>query len=610
MKTVQRHPSSAHLLAFLHGRLSDGEFGEVEEHLASCDDCCRWMAHQPDNTLLALAREATTLGFHEQRPAEATPLGEIPSALRDHPRYRVIQQIGVGGMGSVYSAEHRLMQRLVALKIIHPWLLSNSQAVERFQREVRLAARLTHPNIVASHDADQVASLHFLVMEHVAGETLQQRILRLGPASVAQVCDWICQVARGLQHAHEQGMAHRDIKPHNLMLSNDNQMKILDFGLSRLVAERVVDARDSNSELCPSSATHSNMILGTPDYIAPEQISNSRAADVRSDIYSLGCTLYFLLTGRPPFDGQSVVSRLQAHESMPFPSIQQARPDAPPRLAEILARMTAKRPEDRYPTPGEVAADLGALFAPLESPLLIELPLPVAEPSKNHSVHLAVAPTTQPPPVGLLNTSRGVVGVVVVLLALSGIGYLLSGLISPPPARRMLVMLPSKGLWYPDYKELVDAAKNANTELIFVGVSEHPSELLHTSPQGVALADVQLGPDVHAKDYQAIIFIGYETREFQPGGVAGEETKRLLSDFQRQRKVVASLCTGQRILAQQGALRGKKVSPCAEVRPDEITVAGGERTTQSVQADAGLVTASEAKDAPLLLQAILKSARR
>ncbi len=173
------------------------------------------------------------------RPAETASRAsssDLPNALLQHPRYAVYEKIGQGGMGAVYRAEHRIMQRTVALKVVHPRLLTNSQAVERFEREVRLAAKLSHPNIVVAYDADQASSLHFLVMEYVQGKTLDRWIAEQGPVDFRRALDWTRQAALGLQHAHQMGMAHRDIKPHNLILTEEGKLRILDFGLSRLVS--------------------------------------------------------------------------------------------------------------------------------------------------------------------------------------------------------------------------------------------------------------------------------------------------------------------------------------------------------------------------------------
>ena len=220
-------------------------------------------------------------------------------------------------MGDVYKATHRMMDRTVALKIIKRELMQNSQAVDRFHREVKAAAKLSHPNIVTSHDAEQAGDVHFLVMEYVDGVNLSQIVKDQGALAVAEACDYIRQVSIGLQHAHERGMVHRDIKPHNLMVTKDGTVKVLDFGLASLAPETVFGPE--TNEGC-GDLTAAGAIMGTPDFISPEQADDARTADIRSDIYSLGATLYFLLSGQAPFSEGSVMSKLKSHaQSDPAP---------------------------------------------------------------------------------------------------------------------------------------------------------------------------------------------------------------------------------------------------------------------------------------------------
>ncbi len=283
------------------------------------------------------------------RPAAAPPpFKGLPPELADHPRYRVVELLGQGGMGAVYRAEHRVMKRPVALKVVHSRLVNGSDAVERFCREVQAAARLSHPNIVTAHDADRAGDTHFLVMELVDGITLARLVERKGPLPAAHACEYARQVALGLQHAHEQGMVHRDVKPANLMLTRKGQVKVLDFGLARFV-----------SETGPFGClTESGTMAGTPDFIAPEQAEDARTADIRADVYSLGCTLYFLLTGRPPFPEGSMFQKMLAHHTQQPRPLSQLRHDLPPGLLEVFERMTAKSPARRYQAPAEVARAL------------------------------------------------------------------------------------------------------------------------------------------------------------------------------------------------------------------------------------------------------------
>lgn len=283
--------------------------------------------------------------------AESGNRHPVPPELIDHPRYRVLQLLGSGGMGTVYQAQHRLMERLVALKVINRSLVEKPAALERFCREVKAAARLSHPNIVAAYDAEQAGTVHFLVMEFVEGTTLDRLVVRQGWLPIAQACDYTRQAALGLQHAFERGMVHRDIKPQNLILTRDGHVKILDFGLANFVIE--------SGRAGP--ITEFGSLLGTVDYIAPEQAYDAHSADIRADIYSLGYTLYHLLAGHPPFPSGDLVQKLVGHLQRTPRRLSELRSDVPSELLEVIDRMTAKEPSRRFQTPAEVAQALAPL---------------------------------------------------------------------------------------------------------------------------------------------------------------------------------------------------------------------------------------------------------
>jgi serine/threonine protein kinase len=297
-------------------------------------------------------------------------------------------------MGTVYKAHHLFMDRTVALKVINPNLVDRPGMVERFRREVQAAGRLSHPNIVAAYDADHVRNTHFLVMEFVQGVSLDQGATEQGPMPIRVACNYARQTALGLQHAFECGMVHRDIKPHNLMLTPEGVIKILDFGLARFIRDTVQadftfelnvepddlfeaaikgeDAEGSKT-LAPGKKTEwvgrgglTYRGMGTADYIAPEEAIDARKADIRSDVYSLGCTLYRFLTGQVPFPGGSVLDKIKAHVQRLPTAIAQLRPEVPDRLAEVLSRMMAKDPACRFQTPIDVVQAL-APFAGLRS---------------------------------------------------------------------------------------------------------------------------------------------------------------------------------------------------------------------------------------------------
>jgi serine/threonine-protein kinase len=362
------HPDADTLAAFGRGELPPAELAAVAVHVARCDACCAVVAAARDDTLVGLAREvgatppdstpapAGHTAVTPDRPPDLPSIAGVPAALVDHPRYRILGELGAGGMGVVYKAEHRMMDRVVALKVMAPHLTARREAVERFRKEVKAAAKLDHPNIVRAHDAEEAGGLHFLVMEYVEGISLDRLVTRRGPLPVPMACQFARQVALGLQHAAGRGMVHRDIKPHNLMVTRKGQVKVLDFGLARF-------ARDVEAEGVPgtrkAAATAPNLVMGTPDYISPEQAQSSRDVDIRADLYSLGCTLHYLLTGQVPFPAAtSLIDKLLAHtQDQPAP-VASLRPEVPDALAVALARMMAKKSADRFQTPAEVAAAL------------------------------------------------------------------------------------------------------------------------------------------------------------------------------------------------------------------------------------------------------------
>ena len=329
----------------------------------------------------SIARTFIEKGLLTRFQAERLLVGRTAGFLLG--QYRVLDQIGRGGMGRVFKAEHRTMLRIVALKVLTPDLLRTERARELFLREVRAAAQLVHPNIVTAYDANEIDGRTFLVLEYVDGPNLEQLVRRQGPLPVGQACDYVRQIAVGLQCAHILGMVHRDIKPANVLvqrrgLNGDDVglVKISDFGLARLHNPNV---EDEFSDHPGTLLTKENTVTGTPDYLSPEQARSLQNADIRSDLYSLGCTFYFLLTGQVVFPGGGTLDKLIRHGAEKTPDVRDLRPETPAEVAAVIEKLLAKQPDDRYQTPTELAAALEPFavsgptpWAPLPQPA--ELP--------------------------------------------------------------------------------------------------------------------------------------------------------------------------------------------------------------------------------------------
>jgi serine/threonine protein kinase len=277
--------------------------------------------------------------------------------------YVLLEPLGQGGMGIVYKARHRRMDRLVALKTLHPRAVEDADALDRFRREVKAAARLSHPNIVHAFDAGEQDGLHYLVMEYVEGIDFSRKIREDGVISARRAVHYIAQAAKGLGYAHKQGVIHRDIKPQNLLVDDDHKVQILDMGLARLsTAESVNDPGSGATQL-----TKSGVIMGTVDFMAPEQAANTRNANEQSDMYSLGCTLHFLLTGTTMYQGETFAERLLAHHNDPQPSLTAINARIPQSVEDVFFRMTAKQPSDRYASMEDAEKQLIRVFKELNS---------------------------------------------------------------------------------------------------------------------------------------------------------------------------------------------------------------------------------------------------
>ena len=286
-------------------------------------------------------------------------------------KYKLLERIGFGGMGQVFLCEHMYMRRRVAIKVLPPAKAEEPAALGRFYREARAAAALDHPNIVRTHDIDQDGNLHFLVMEYVDGSSLLEIIKKKGPMAIDRAAHYIWQSAQGLDHAARVGVIHRDIKPGNILVDRGGAAKILDMGLARFY--------HSDDDMLTKKYDEKS-VLGTADYVAPEQTINSHDVDVRADIYSLGATFYYLLAGHPPFPEGTISQKLIAHQTRPPVPIQRVRAEVPSALAAVVERMMAKSISERFQTPVEVCAAL-APFVQVELVAPPEDEMPVLSPA-------------------------------------------------------------------------------------------------------------------------------------------------------------------------------------------------------------------------------------
>lgn len=339
-------PKREQLELLTDGKLSAIDRATVETHVGGCGDCQKTVAELSTGE----TKQWQPGPVEDDEQEESQTQQKLFAELRDHPRYRVTKVLGRGGMGTVYKAAHRLLDRPVVIKVIRSELLDNAAIVKRFEREARLAARLNHPNIVAVYEAEKLDCTQLLVMEFVEGVNLAELVKQRGLLPVAESCELIRQAAVGLQHIHELNLVHRDIKPANLLVSPAGVVKILDLGLATLKTGQ------AGGEL-----TTDRQFLGTVDYAAPEQWESSRDVDIRADIYSLGCTLYYLLVGQSPFPSSKYSTTMQqmwAHTQAPRPPISELRPDVPEAVAAVVNRMLATSADERYSTPAEVAAAL------------------------------------------------------------------------------------------------------------------------------------------------------------------------------------------------------------------------------------------------------------
>lgn len=272
-------------------------------------------------------------------------------------KYKLIRHLGTGGMATVYLAEHRVMNKRHAIKVLPKERLEKPGSLNRFRAEARTAAMLDHPNIVRTLDIDEVGGRHFIVMEYIDGTDLEHATRKQGRLPIGRAIDYLRQATVGLQHAHERGVLHRDVKPLNMLITRDGVLKVSDLGLARLRHEfDLVEAEEKAAS-----------VVGTADYMAPEQARNSNTIDGRADLYALGCTLYFMMTGSPPYTGGSLAERLAQQQMDPTPDLLAARPDTPPDLVAIYERLMEKQPADRFQTASDLLVAIDRFLAENES---------------------------------------------------------------------------------------------------------------------------------------------------------------------------------------------------------------------------------------------------
>jgi len=363
---AQQHPDNRQLAEFGLGKLALADSEWVEGHLEQCEACCQTLSMLMDDTFAGTVKHAARIRdrdlSYEGQDATAPFLDHRKAEIEHQGKYALREIIGHGGMGDVYRAEHLLMNRVVALKVVRDSVSHSSESVQRFRREVKAAAKLSHPNVVAAFDAELAGDTLFLIMEYVEGTDLAKHVSENGPLPHITALRYVRQVLLGLEHAHSRGIIHRDIKPQNLMLTpGADQVRILDFGLASLAQAAAPESGELTIEF--EGLTQCNRIVGTPDYLSPEQADSPTAVTEQSDLYSLGCTLFFLLTGRPPYVGNSVMGKLAAHQREEFPDARERVPELPSVVTDLVSKLTAKSPTRRFQSARSVIEEIDSLLA-------------------------------------------------------------------------------------------------------------------------------------------------------------------------------------------------------------------------------------------------------
>ena len=519
--------------------------------------------------------------------------------------YIVLEKLGEGGMGHVFKARHRRMGRIVCLKVLRSSGRKSPEMVERFKRETRAVASLNHPNIVVAHDADESDGIPFLVMEYIEGLDLSQYVKKHGEMPASKVVPLMLQAAQALAYAHDQGVVHRDIKPHNLLLDTTGSVKILDMGLARFDSY-LTESPDASTH---AAMTNSGVVMGTVDYMSPEQAMNCRNADARSDIYSLGCTLYFMLTGKPLYDGQTVMERLIAHREKATPWLANEAPGVSLELAAVFQKMVAKEAEDRYQSMNDLIDDLGILAAGGTPNAAIKVVEPALSSSSQRSANKAkpwraavvagtlafvvgiacalagsqyfkAAPETADastaggdvasvaPPVVLASaTSGGTIAEVDAADETPSVDEpaLSENLRSAGGAGRALVVLPY-GYFYEDhYLRLSDALKKRGIEMVTASTKKGTANPKHDKCEPVEV-DITMA-EFKPHEFDAVFFLGGDLRNglIDKHDKCESETKWAISEAVKNGVLVASVGDAKQVVNSSGICKGCEVKKVKNV---------------------------------------------
>ena len=519
---------------------------------------------------LAMARTLVARDILTPFQAKALVRGKYRGLVLGN--YAVLEKLGEGGMGQVFKARHLRMDRVVCLKVMRSGARKSPEQVARFRREAETVAALSHPNIVVAHDADEADGIPYLVMECIDGIDLARYVEKHGPLPAQQATELVTQVACALDYAHGRGVIHRDIKPHNLMLDAEGNVKILDMGLVRLDA-----FLDGPSDVVTQAAmTSTGAIMGTVDYISPEQALNSRNADSRSDIYSLGCTLHYLVTGKVVFDGETIMEKLIAHREHAVPAMADSAGEISLGLEAVFSKMVSKAPEDRYAAMADLVEDLKALAAGRTPVALSSLPASVGQVS---SISGALPSVVESPPVASRRQAESASRRPRIWAAIAGcllftvmIGAWVTNwgdrfsntLVETAPEAapeavlpfpnlpptllanegpgRVLVVLPYAWFYEEQYEPLVNVLKTKGIDYVVASSQTGQARPKHGK---IGPVDVNMNlADFRSEDFDAVVFLGGNVAEFRHKGVAEETTHELVKSLLTRQQVVASIGNG------------------------------------------------------------------